>query len=410
MTPDPAAHHDGQPELLPGLVRATVKEVQAKARATKQRKAAEAAVADVAPVARVLVDVPLAHLDRTFDYAVPATMAEAAVAGARVKVRFAGQDVDGYVVERTDHTDHTGRLTPLKRVVSAEPVLTPQVAGLAGDVATRYAGVRSDVLRLAIPPRHATTEKQPSAPSADEPTQVRGEGWAGYDVGEAFLRHLGDGDSPRAVWTAAPGDDWPTLLAEAAATALASGRGALLCVPDGKDVARVDAALTAVLGAGHHVALTADVGPAQRYRDFLAVLRGTRRVVVGTRAAAFAPVSGLGLVAIWDDGDDLFAEPRAPYPHTREVLLLRAEREQAAALVGGFSRSVEAAYLTRGGWAYELAAPRARLRTAVTTSVAGATEFDLQRDPHGAGARIPRQVHDLVKAALAEGRFDDAVT
>ena len=59
---------------------------------------------------------------------------------------------------------------------------------------------------------------------------------------------------------------------------------------------------------------------------------------------------------IWDDGDDLHAEPRAPYPHTRETLLLRAEREGAAALVGGFARSVEAEQLLRTGWAHELAA------------------------------------------------------
>ena len=71
--------------------------------------------------------------------------------------------------------------------------------------------------------------------------------------------------------------------------------------------------------------LAADSGPAKRYRAFLAISRGTARVVIGTRAAAFAPVRDLGLVAIWDDGDDLHDEPRAPYPHAREVLLMRAQ-------------------------------------------------------------------------------------
>ena len=74
-------------------------------------------------------------------------------------MRFAGQDVDGYVVERVATSDHAGRLTPLRRVVSAEPVLAPQVAALSAEIAERYAGTRSDVLRLAVPPRHATTEK-----------------------------------------------------------------------------------------------------------------------------------------------------------------------------------------------------------------------------------------------------------
>ena len=61
--------------------------------------------------------------------------------------------------------------------------------------------------------------------------------------------------------------------------------------------------------------LTADLGLAQRYRSFLALSRGAVRIVVGTRAAAFAPVHDLGLVALWDDGDDLYADQHAPYPH-----------------------------------------------------------------------------------------------
>src|ERR1035437_3722893 len=60
---------------------------------------AEAAqAAEVDPVALVLVDVGLPHLDRPFEYFVPASMADLAAPGARVKVRFAGRDVDGYVL------------------------------------------------------------------------------------------------------------------------------------------------------------------------------------------------------------------------------------------------------------------------------------------------------------------------
>ena len=65
----------------------------------------------------------------------------------------------------------------------------------------------------------------------------------------------------------------------------------------------------------------------------------------------FAPVAELGLVVIWDDGDDLHEEPRAPYPHAREVLALRAHRFGAAALMGGFARTTEATQLVASGWA-----------------------------------------------------------
>jgi primosomal protein N' (replication factor Y) len=393
---DPA---QAQTELLPGLVRQQVRASQAKARETRARKAAEAEPAAVDPVARVLVDVPLAHLDRAFDYAVPAAMSDVAVPGARVKVRFAGQDADGYVLERATSSEHTGRLAPLRRAVSPEPVLAPQVAALAGELATRYAGTRSDVLRLAIPARHAGTEKKPSPPAVDPRPYdaAAAEGaWAGHRPGAAYLRHLAEGGTPRAVWTAAPATAWPTLVAHAVAATRAAGRGALVCVPDRKDVARVDAALTDVLGPDQHVTLTADAGPARRYAEFLAVSRGARRVVVGTRAAAFAPVHDLGLVVVWDDGDDLHAEPRAPYPHTRETLLLRAEREGTAVLIGGFVRTVEAEYLLRTGWAHELTAERAA-RRAVTVAVVG------EPGARSHGGRIPREVHLLVREAIGSG-------
>ena len=399
-------HRPDQPEALPGLREA----VKASRATTARRRAAKAAASEPAPVdpvARVLVDVPLAHLDRTFDYLVPAALASEAVPGARVKVRFAGQEVGGYLLSRAAASDHPGRLTPLRRVVSAEPVLSRAVAGLAGDLAARYAGTRSDVLRLAVPPRHAATERAESMTPATPVTfdeEAASAAWSDHPAAAAYLRRLAAGESPRAVWATPPGCDWPMLLAHAAAAAYAgSGRGALVCVPDAKDVARVSGALVAVLGDGQHVALTAQPGPARRYRDFLAVSRGSRRVVVGTRAAAFAPVLDLGLVVLWDDGDDLHAEPRAPYPHTRETLLLRAEREGAGVLLGGFTRSVEADHLLRSGWAHELEIPRPRLRERVTVRVAGASNAELARDPFARGARIPRVVHDALGEGLASG-------
>ncbi|KAA1424171.1 primosomal protein N' [Nocardioides antri] len=386
---------------LPGLARAASRRSGAAARARRAKQAAPVEIAEVGPVARVLVDLPLAHLDRTFDYAVPASMADQVRPGVRVKVRFAGQDVDGYVVERAAASDHDGQLAPLRRLVSAEPVLTPAVAELCRRIAERYAGVSADVRRLAVPPRHATTEKEPSPPAAPLGTvQLRDELWDAYPAAPAFWRRLRTGGSPRAVWAAAPGEDWPLLLAHLAAVTLAGGRGTVICVPDHRDVARVDAALRELLGPDQHVTLQAEAGPGPRYRDFLQVSRGARKIVVGTRSAAFAPVHDLGLVVVWDDGDDLHAEPRAPYPHTREVLLERAEIEGCAALVGGFSRSVEAEQLLRTGWAKEIAAPRETIRDRALVAVAGAARL---RDPFAGAGRVPTEAHDAVRWGLERG-------
>jgi primosomal protein N' (replication factor Y) (superfamily II helicase) len=368
------------------------------------RKASDRQPATRLPVARVCVDVPLAHLDRPFDYLVPETLDEGAQPGTRVKVRFSGQLVDGWLLERAEESGHEGRLAYVEKLVSPETVLTPEVARLARAVADRYAGNLADVLRLAVPPRHARVEQAaaPSDPSDPADIKIDETGWGVYGAA-GFLAALGEGRAVRAVWSALPGEDWPARFAEAAAAAVRAGKGAVAVVADARDLDRLDAALTAVLGPGRHVALSAALGPAKRYRAFLAASRGQVPVVVGTRAAMFAPVADLGLVALWDDGDDLHAEPRAPYPHAREVLLTRAQLAGAAALLGGYARTGEAQLLVETGWAKEVVAPRetARLRTPSISPTGD--DPHIARDAAAATARLPSVAWEAAKAALRGG-------
>ena len=423
-------------------------------RAPARTKTKVSTAAEHLPVARVCVDVPLPHLDRPFDYLVSAADADRALPGTRVRVRFGGQLVDGYVLDRIERSEHEGRLAYLDRVVSAEPVLHPEILALCRDVADRYAGTLTDVLRLAIPPRHARVEAAAGRPAAGDAspdpdetagpdpdetagtdpdqtgglspdethrpdqgkavatrrpalsgavfrTPAKNEGWARYPAGEALLRALADGRMPRAVWTAMPGEDWPARLAEAAVATLAGGRGALVVVADARDLERLDAALVAALGTAElHAVLSAAVGPAERYRRFLAASRGQARIVIGTRAAAFAPVAELGLVAIWDDGDDLHAEPRAPYPHARQVLLARAELARCGALLGGFGRSTEAQQLVEAGWAHEVVGDREAVRRAAPRVLTAGDDAQLARDPGAASARLPSVAWQAAREAL----------
>ena len=354
---------------------------------------------------------PLAHLDRPFDYLVDAAADEAAQPGVRVKVRFAGQLVGGWLLERAESSPHDGKLAYLDKIVSAERVLDPEVARLARAIADRYAGNLPDVLRLAVPPRHARVEAQkpPEAPGEPalpgEPAPPGGDagGWDAYRAGTAYLRALADGRAARAVWAATPGEEWPARIAEAAGASVRAGRGVVIVVADARDLDRVDRALAAALGPDRHVALNAAAGPAERYRRFLRASRHQVPVVAGTRAAMFAPVAKLGLVVIWDDGDDLHAEPRAPYPHARDVLLTRARLADCAALVGGFARTGEAQLLLDTGWAREIVAPRAVLRARAPHVTPTGDDPQLARDPGAATARLPSLAWQAARQALQAG-------
>jgi primosomal protein N' (replication factor Y) (superfamily II helicase) len=362
------------------------------------------------PIARVAVDVSLSHLDRPFDYAVTAEQDGEAVPGVRVRVRFAGKVRDGFLLDRLETTDHEGELAPLHKIISTEPVLTPEIAHLIRTVADHYAGTFADVMRLAIPPRHAATEQ-----AARVATHARLANFdactgplADYPSGHRYLEVLREGGRPRAAWQvtpyAGPGGDWALGLATAARACADSGRGAVLVVPDSRDLDRLKSACDEILSGAGFAVLVSEAGPATRYRAFLAALRGDVRVVIGNRAAAFAPVHDLGLVGLWDDGDDLLAEQRAPYPHARDVLAIRAAESQAAVLFAGYGRTAEIQAWLERGWLRELAQDRVVVRhDAPRVKVAVDSDYSLARDPVARAARLPHDVFELIRAALPQG-------
>ncbi|MFD7905891.1 primosomal protein N' [Kitasatospora sp. NPDC059747] len=393
-----------EPEQL-AFIRETVR--KAKPRTWRGAKRAEHL-----PVARVVVDKGVLTIDKFFDYEVPAAMAEEALPGVRVRVRFGARVVkgqreggelhDGFIVARLEKSDFPGPLAPLAQVLSPEPVLTPQLLRLCRTVADRYAGTLADVLQLAIPPRHAKAEAEDSPPPRPRPAAPAPGGWQRYPAGPDFLAALAGGGAPRAVWSALPGPGWPYEIARAVAATLAGGRGALVVLPDGRSVARVDRALTELLGEGMHVALEAEAGPRERYRRWLAVSRGSVHAVIGTRATMFAPVRDLGLVVVWSDGDSSHSDPRAPHPHVREVALLRAAEEGAAVLLGGHAVTVEGAQLVSTGWARPLVADRETVRQ-VAPRVRTVTDQDQHRDAAAQAARLPSVAWEAAREALAAG-------
>ena len=390
-----------------------------------QRTVTVAGVQD--PVARVLLDSPVPHLDRTFDYLVPAALAQQALPGTRVMVRFGEQEMRGWIWERGATTTHIGRLSALRRVVSDLQVLPASSRRLVEAVASRSCGTRSDVIRLAVPARHATTEKKerdkpgPNLPTW-EPPASRGHSWRPYDGGEEFLRRLAHGEAPRVVWSALPAqpgphqarlsggdgrpvavvEPWQVCLARAVQATLVSSRSVVVVVSTTHQAETLAAWLGRELEGEPVVVLSAEHGPARRYRAFLTLLLGRARVVVGTRAAAFAPVHRLGLAAVWDDGDNRLEEPHAPYSHTRTVLALRSTLEGAGLLIGGFSRSVEAQSLVEQGWCQSLVAPRHVVRNVVPrVEVPGPAELD--REGASGAARIPSLAHRALRRALQDG-------
>jgi primosomal protein N' (replication factor Y) len=70
------------------------------------------------PIAKVVLDLSLPHLDYPFDYQIPEELNQSCQPGVRVKVKFAGRNLDGWVVERSKPQFENKKLSKIEKIVS----------------------------------------------------------------------------------------------------------------------------------------------------------------------------------------------------------------------------------------------------------------------------------------------------
>ena len=85
---------------------------------TAQKPKSNSAVADQLPIAAVLVDTPVSHLEGIYDYLVPLHLESAAVYGTKVIVPFGKTQVDGLIVGRKNKSEQLKNLKLITEVSS----------------------------------------------------------------------------------------------------------------------------------------------------------------------------------------------------------------------------------------------------------------------------------------------------
>jgi primosomal protein N' (replication factor Y) (superfamily II helicase) len=270
------------------------------------------------PVA-VCIDRPILSLDRSFTYVLPPELD--AGLGSLVQVPFHGRLIRGWVLGPSG--SFGTRMLSVKKVVSPVRFFDDGMLELLRWVSERYIAPLAAVIGRVAPPRVASEEGSVGAGArrggGGTPT-LSSDIFSSYRNGAVLGSTLVSGSGPF-VLRPAPEDEVIAVV-ESVRACLAGGRRAIVLVPEAAPVPATAAAI--VHAFGERVGSLIGGDKRARYRRWLEIAEGRYDVVVGTRPAVFAPLSGLGLIVVSRESHPAHREDRAPYYHVRDVALQRA--------------------------------------------------------------------------------------
>jgi primosomal protein N' (replication factor Y) len=151
---------------------------------------------------------------------------------------------------------------------------------------------------------------------------------------------------------------------------LARGKTAIILVPEIALTLWIGRQCRAWFGARFEgvAVLHSALSDVERAREWWRVRNGEARVVVGTRSAIFAPLENLGLIIVDEEQESSYKQEETPRYHGRDVAIVRAKMENAAALLGSATPSLETYHHARNG-KYELLTLASRVEQRAMASV-----------------------------------------
>jgi primosomal protein N' (replication factor Y) (superfamily II helicase) len=168
----------------------------------------------------------------------------------------------------------------------------------------------------------------------------------------------------------------------AAAAALASGKQALVLVPEINLTPQLEARFTERFQGRHIVSLHSGLTPAQRLRSWLAAHLGLADLVLGTRLAVFASMPRLGLIVVDEEHDPSYKQQEGARYSARDLAVYRGKLEGAPVLLGSATPSLESWQRAEEGRYVRLALP-ARIGGGVLPKV---RLVDMNQQPKSSGA------------------------
>lgn len=305
-------------------------------------------------IAEIAQPVPL---HRAFDYEVPPALLERALVGARVRAPFGSRHLIGVLLSVREGEPKRA-LKSMESVLDPAPVLSLEMLDLARWISKRYAAPIGECLKALLPAFIKTlAAAAPAVAARALPEQSRERSLpapfqltAGQaEAVEALRERLGRGSFSAALLYGVPASGKTEVYARLMREAVEGGGQVLYLLPEisltrpffEEFSARADCSVTL-----WHSRLRLT----ERRATWEGLRAGTVQAVVGARSACLLPFRNLRLIVMDEEQDESYKqEGQPPFYHAREIVLERARRVGALAVLGSATPSLEAVAAAQAG-------------------------------------------------------------
>lgn len=189
------------------------------------------------------------------------------------------------------------------------------------------------------------------------------------------------------------------VMLHAIAAALAQGKGVIFLVPEIGLTSRAAAELLEAFPSQVSV-LHSALSAGERHDAWVALKKGEKKIVLGTRSAVFAPVQNLGLILMDEEQDQSYNADNAPRYHARDIARYRAAHENALLLLASATPDVESFFKAQSGiYSFCRLSERASGAKLPNVQIVDLRE-DIRQNPD---TLIGRHLREAISATLERG-------
>ncbi len=292
-------------------------------------------------IADVAVSVPL---PQTFHYRIPDELADSVQIGCVVEVPFARRKALGVVLGRPEKSDYPEeKLKAITSVISA-PLFDTELLPFFRWLSDYYCHPLGEVLAAALPRQvlmAAAPKRKVASKSIVESPEVAEAPLALTDEQRAALTAILDvGDTRPQLLHGITGSGKTEVYLQALDEFRRRGQGAIVLVPE---ISLTPQLLSrfARRFPGEVAVWHSDLTPKERKQEWLRLVSGQAKVVVGARSAVFAPVKNLGLIIVDEEHEPSYKQEDSFRYHARDVAVLRSHFFKSRVILGSATPSME---------------------------------------------------------------------